>query len=87
MKAFVLCDEHGKVIAIGRPEEVEGEPSESEIERLVPQSGQRAYEIDLPAELEKVPLLKLNYQFRVDLKGKSPRFMRVREATEPSKKK
>lgn len=87
MKVVVLCDELGKIISIGRLGEVGDEPSGTELDVVGPQPGQQAHYIDLPAELEKIPLLALHNEFCLDLKSERPQFVRVRNSAEPSTKK
>jgi len=81
-KVLVVCDKHGKIISLGRPTEVGDEPSEIPGIEVDPEPGQFVHYIDVPAELEKLRLLDLHNEFRMDLKGKRPRFVRVQSSTE-----
>ncbi len=82
MQVTVVCDEKGKIISIGRPGAVGDEPSDAKVEVAVPLPGQQVHKIDLPPEIEKKPFLDLHNEFRVDLKGERPRFVRVQSSTE-----
>lgn len=83
----MVCDKHGKIISLHRPVGVADEPSETPSIGVEPGSGQLVHYIDLPAELERLRLLDVHKEFRVDLKGERPRFVRVEDSTKPYRKK
>ncbi len=87
MKVVVLCDELGKIISIGRLGEVGDEPSGTELDVVGPQPDRQVHYIDLPAEIEKIPLLAIHNEFCLDLKSERPQLVRFRKSAEPSTKK
>ena len=79
MKVVVVCDDRGKIIAIGRPGGISDKSSGVARVGAVPGSGHRVHDIDLPKELEKIPLPDIHKGFRVDLKGKHPRLVQTQD--------
>lgn len=86
MQIEVVCDEKGTVISIGRPGAVRDEPHDANVEVAVPLPGQQVHKIELPPELEMKPFLDLHNEFRVELKGGRPGFVRVKHSTKPDRK-
>ena len=81
MKAIVVCNEKGRIIAVSRQQPAEQQPAETEDGSGVlsikhdPDAGQLLYELDLPESMEKES--DLLERLRVDLSGKIPRLVRV----------
>ena len=87
MKAFVVSDDQGRIISISKPGDVGDQPSGIAEAGIFPEAGQHIHYIDLPAELEKKPLLDLHTEFRVDLRGERPRLVKAQDFTEPFREK
>jgi hypothetical protein len=66
MKAAILHDEHGQIIAISTIGDLKAAGSKFVKVGMVPRPGQHMLEIDLSPELQKRPLLELHKEYRVD---------------------
>ena len=81
MKAIVVCNEKGRIIAVSRQQPAEQQPAETEDGSGVlpirhdPDAGQLLYELDLPESMEKES--NLIGRVRVDLSGKIPCLVRT----------
>jgi hypothetical protein len=67
MKATILHDEHGKIIAIAQTAEPKAAGSKFDVVAMVPRTGQRVFETELDGELTSKPLRELHEQFQVDV--------------------
>jgi hypothetical protein len=67
MKATLLHDEHGRILAISTDVDLKKAGSKFTKVGMVPGSGQRKLEIELSSEQEKRPLVELHKEFYVDL--------------------
>ena len=76
MKAIVVCNEKGGIIALSRQQPAETN-DESGVLSIThdPDAGQLLYELDLPESMEKES--NLIGRVRVDLSGKIPCLVRV----------
>jgi hypothetical protein len=78
MKATILHDEHGQIIAVSMPGDFQQAGSNFTKVGVIPGRGQRLLETDLEGGLEHVAVLELHKEYHVDLarsklvKGKSP---------------
>ncbi len=81
MKAIVVCNEKGRIIAVSRQQPAEQQPAETEDGggvlsiRHDPDAGQLVYELDLPEGMEKES--NLIGRLQVDLSDRIPRLVRV----------
>jgi hypothetical protein len=66
MKATILHDADGHIIAISRAVDLKAAGSKFIKAGMVAQEGQHRIEIELPVELEKIALRDLHEQYRVD---------------------
>jgi hypothetical protein len=66
MKATILHDEHGLIIAISQMVDLEKSGSKFTKVGMIPGPGQQILEVDL-GELEGRPLLELHQEYRVDV--------------------
>ena len=71
MKILALFDKGGKIQAILHPPTKRNAP----VIRFQPQVGQRAAELEGPAELEKLKPKELHESVRVDMSSGSPRLV------------
>jgi hypothetical protein len=67
VKATILHDEHGRILAISKAEDLKKAGSKFATASLIPGPGQRKLEIELSEEQEKRPLPELHEEYRVDL--------------------
>jgi len=67
MKATILHDEHGEIIAISKIGNLKEAGSKFLKASMVPGAGQRALEIELGGEEEKRTLRELHAKYRVDV--------------------
>ncbi len=76
MKAIVVCNEKGRIIAVSRQRPAETEDGSGLLSiRRDPDAGQLVYELDLPESMEKES--NLIGRLRVDLSDGIPRLVRV----------
>jgi hypothetical protein len=68
MKFSVVSDQHGNIVSILRPGDVGDKVSGIMKAGVEAAPGQTVHEIEAPKELEKVNLLDIHKQFKVDLK-------------------
>jgi hypothetical protein len=66
MKATILHDEHGQIIAVSKIVDLKKSGSKFTKVGMIPGPGQRMLEIDL-GELESRPLNELHQEYRVDV--------------------
>ncbi len=71
MKASVLHDEHGEIIAISKIGDLQAAGSRFERAGMVPAAGQSLLEVELSSDDEQRPLRELHEQYRVDTSAKS----------------
>jgi len=69
MKATILHDEHGRIVAVSRPVDLKKAGSKFARFGMVPGVGQRVVEIEFSDEIAKKPLVELHREFRVDVAG------------------
>ncbi len=67
MKATILYDEHGRIVAISKIGDLKEAGSKFDKAGVIPGVGQRALEVDLSSELESLPLRELHEQHRIDV--------------------
>ncbi|MGA7081320.1 MAG: hypothetical protein WBQ43_16235 [Terriglobales bacterium] len=67
MKATILHDEHGAIIAIAKVGDLKKAGSKFASIAMIPRPGHRLLEIKFSAELEKKPLPELHKEYRVDI--------------------
>jgi hypothetical protein len=67
MKATILHDEHGRIIAISKIGDLKKAGSKFVNVGMVPGKGQRALEVDLSKELASRPLRELHDQYHLDM--------------------
>jgi hypothetical protein len=67
MKATILHDEHGRIIAISRIGDLKKAGSKFVEVGMIPGAGQRMLEIELSGKVEGRSLLELHKEYRVDL--------------------
>lgn len=67
MKASILHDEHGKIIAISKAAHLKKAGSKFTSVGMVPGPGQRMIEVELGAEDDARPLRELHTAYRVDV--------------------
>jgi hypothetical protein len=70
MKASVLHDEHGEIIAISKIADLQGAGSKFERAGMVPAAGQSLLEVELSSDDEQRPLRELHEHYRVDTSAK-----------------
>jgi hypothetical protein len=70
MKASILHDESGEIIAISKAVDLQASGSKFTEVGMVPAAGQRVLEVELFGEDEKRSLLELHEQYRVDVSAK-----------------
>jgi hypothetical protein len=66
MKATVLHDENGRILAISKIEDLKKSGSKLVKAGMIARSGQRSVEINLSKELNSRPLRELHTEYRVD---------------------
>lgn len=71
MKAAILHDEHGEIIAISKIGDLQAAGSKFERAGMVPAAGQSLLEVELSADDEQRPLRELHEHYRVDTSAKS----------------
>ena len=69
MKANVLHDEHGRILAISKAVDLKQVGSKFTRFGMVPGPGQRMVEVELSREDESRPLRELHAHYRVDAAG------------------
>jgi hypothetical protein len=67
VKATVLHDEHGRIIAISKIEDPQKSGSKFVKAGMIPRARQRCVEINLGKELDSRPLSELHNEYRVDV--------------------
>jgi hypothetical protein len=67
MKATILHDEHGRIVAVSQSVDLQSAGSKFVRFGMVPGSGQRVSQIELSEEFEKRPLQELHQEFRLDI--------------------
>lgn len=67
MKATVLYDEHGQILAISNTDDREEAGSKFDRAGMVPGPGQRILDVELSDDDAGRPLPKLHQEYRVDL--------------------
>ena len=67
MKATILHDEHGRILAISKVGDLKKSGSKFDRVGMVPGAGQWKLDVELSADHEKRPLRELHTEFRVDV--------------------
>jgi len=67
MKAIIIHDEHGKILAISKVGDLKAAGSKFSKVGMVAKSGQHVLEIELVGGLESVPTLQLHNEYHVDI--------------------
>lgn len=70
MKASVLHDEHGEIIAISKIGDLQAAGSKFERAGMVPAAGQSLLEVELSSDDEQRSLRDLHEHYRVDTSAK-----------------
>ena len=66
MKLSILHDDHGRIIATSKIEELKGSKLFARV-GMIPGAGQHLVEVNLRGELEGISLQELHGQYHVDL--------------------
>ena len=82
MKVQVVSDERGRIVSLSVLEDLRGVSGIAKA-GVLPRPGQIVHTIDVPAELEKRPLLDLHRSMRVDVSQGKPRLVLAEHFIEP----
>jgi hypothetical protein len=69
MKATILHDEQGRIIAISKVVDLKKVGSNFIKAGMVPRPTERVLEVDLDGDLESMPILELHENYHVDVIG------------------
>jgi hypothetical protein len=67
MKALILHDEHGKIVAVSRVVDPQVSGSKFTAYGMLPRAGQKVLEIELDKDLESKPLREFHEHYHVDV--------------------
>jgi hypothetical protein len=67
MKALILYDEQGKIIAVSRVVDPQAHGSKFTSYGMIPRAGQKVLEIELDKDLESKPLREFHEHHQVDV--------------------
>jgi hypothetical protein len=67
MKALILHDEHGKIIAVSKVVDQHVSGSKFTSYGMIPRAGQKVLEIEIDKDLESKPLREFHEHYQVDV--------------------